>query len=105
MELYVEYKPCFKTIRDKNGNIEYGDSFIPLSIIYFKDGKSNCDLFLSKDCKFIYGFYNGDITLFRITNITSKPIKHKYDRISKYKKIQKQIDELKRKQRELIIKK
>lgn len=104
MELYVEYKSCFKTIRDKNGNPEYGNSFIP-SIIYFKDGKSNCNMFLSKDCKFIYGFYNTYPTLFRITNISSKPIKQKYDMLSNYKKIQKQIDELKRKQRELIIKK
>lgn len=102
MELYIEYKPCKKTIRDRNGNPELGNlSFLP-SVIYFKDGKSNCSMFLSRDYKFIYGFYNYEPTLFRVINISSKPIKYKNDKLEYYKRIQKQIEELKCEQRKIL---
>lgn len=101
MDLYVEYKPCYKTIRDINGNPELGDTCLP-PVIYFADYKSNCSMFLSQNCKFVYGFYDAQPTLFRVTNISSKPIKYKYDRLAHYKRIQKQIDELKEEQIKIV---
>lgn len=101
MEVYVEYKPCYKTIRDSKNYPEMGYYIIP-SIIHFVDGKSNCSMYLTNDCKFVYGFYYSMITKFRVTNISSKPIKYKDDKVAHYKKIQKQIDELKEEQRRIL---
>lgn len=101
MEWYVEYKPCYETIRDRNGNPEYGYAIIS-PIIRFVDGKSNCYMYITKDFKFVYGFYHGQMTMFRVTNISSKPIEWKYDRLAHYKSIQKQIDKLKQEQRRIV---
>ena len=101
MEVYVEYKPCYKTIIDSKGRPKMGYAIIP-PIIHFVDGKGNCSMYLTKDYRFVYGFYYGMITKFRVTNISSKPIKYKDDKVARYKKIQKQIDELKEKQRKIL---
>ena len=101
MEVYVEYKSCYKTIRDSKGRPKMGYAIIP-PIIHFVDGKGNYSMYLTKDCKFVYGFYYGMITKFRVTNISSKPIKYKDDKVARYKKIQKQIDELKEEQRRIL---
>ena len=101
MELYVEYKPCYKTIKDLKDSAITNYYIIP-SIIYFIDGESKCSMFLTKDYRFVYGFYYGQITMFRVTNISSKPIEWRERKIEQYKKIQEKIDELKNQQRRLL---
>ena len=53
MELYVEYKPCSKTIKDLKGSAITNYYIIP-PIIHFIDGESNCSMFLTKDHRFVY---------------------------------------------------
>ena len=101
MELYVEYKHCCKTIKDLKGSAITNYYIIP-PIIHFIDGESNCSMFLTKDYRFVYGFYYNQITMFKVTNISSKPIEWRERKIEQYKKIQEKINELKNQQRRLL---
>ena len=110
MELYVEYKPCSKTIKDLKGSAITNYYIIP-PIIHFIDGESNCSMFLTKDHRFVYGFYYNQITMFRVINISSKPIEWRERKIEQYKKAymnlrkyynEEKIDELKSQQRRLL---
>ena len=73
-----------------------------IRILFRKVGESNCSMFLTKDYRFVYGFYYGQITMFRVTNISSKPIEWRERKIEQYKKIQEKINELKNQQRRLL---
>ena len=88
MEVYVEFKPCYKTLYKYNVALCIdGEPILPDFCdfkTHFIDGK--CDdihLNVTDDYKFVYGFYNGKPTFFRITNISSKPIQNK-----KYNKVE-----------------
>ena len=90
-----------ETIKDLKGSAITNYYIIP-PIIHFIDGKSNCSMSLTKDYRFVYGFYYNQITMFRVTNISPKPIEWRERKIEQYKKIQEKIDELKNQQRRLL---
>lgn len=101
-ELYVEYKPCSKTI------CENGRPILPI-LCTFKahivDGKcTHPELRITDDFKYIYATYKLKPTFFRITNISSKPFVSKdfNDKLIKYKLLKKQVDELKKEMKDLL---
>ncbi|KAI4445357.1 hypothetical protein C823_007864 [Eubacterium plexicaudatum ASF492] len=101
-ELYIEYKPCSKTIY-KNG--------YPILPIFctFKahvvDGKcTHSELRITDDLKYIYLTYKLRPSFFRITNISSKPFitKDFNDKLRKYRQMARKIDEMKKEMKELL---
>ena len=101
-ELFIEYKPCSKTI------YENGKPILP-TLCTFKahliDGKcTHPELKITEDFKYIYATYKLKPTFFRITNISSKPYATKdfNDKLRKYRRMKKQVDELKREMKELL---
>ena len=98
MEVYVKFKPCHKSLYLTKFGFDRELILPELFHDYqmrFVDGK--CDDMhwsITKDYKFVYGYYNMQPTYFRITNISSKPFVKKDDKIKRYKKLKQQIDEL-----------
>ena len=104
MEVYAEFKPCYLTIY----LTEYGFGKFPIiycSKAHFVDGKSdmiNGTLFITKDLKYVYCFYNGNPSYYRITNVSSKPIPYKVNKVEEWYRITKEINELKEQRKKLI---
>lgn len=101
-ELYIEYKPCSKTL------YKDGKPILPM-LCTFKahiiDGKcTHTELNITDDFKYIYMTYKLKPTFFRITNISSKPFISKdfNDKLRKYRYLKKQVDELKKEMKELL---
>lgn len=103
-DLYVEIRPCSKTIRDTDYT-KY--SFLPLgNVIHFVNKKAEkFGFILSDDYKFIIGYYKGMVTMYRVTNISSKEITFKNNVIMEYKRLQKEIDRLKAEQKNIVLRK
>ena len=105
MEIYAEFKPCYLTrYLTKSG-------FDKEPIIYesygkFVDGECKMwdsgSLFITKDLKYVYCFYYGEPSYYRVTNISSKPIRHKIDNVKKWHEITKEINTLKEKRKKLM---
>lgn len=102
MKVYAEFKRCAKTLDCDS----LGYDFIH-NPACFIDGKAIFDsgLYISKDYKYAYRYFRFSKSIYRITNISSKPIVEKYDKLTAWKNIQKQIDELKTEQKKLLHKK
>lgn len=101
-ELFIEYKPCSKTI------YEDGNPILPM-LCTFKahviDGKcTDPQLKITEDFKYIYGTYKLEPTFFRIINISSKPfVSNDFnEKLRKYRQMKKQVDELKKEMKELL---
>lgn len=104
MEVYAEFKPCYLT--RYLTECGFGKSpIIYCSEAHFVDGKSNMingTLFITKDLKYVYCFYNGITSYYRVTNISSKPIPYKVNKIEEWYSITKEINKLKEQRRRLI---
>lgn len=104
MEVYVEFKPCYKTKYLTN----FGFDKIPIinySKARFIDGKSNMidgTLYITKDLKYVYCYYMGEPSYYRVTNVSSKPILHKINKVKEWHRITKEINELKGQRKKLI---
>lgn len=108
MKFYVEYKHCHLSLENENkillGRIE--NLFMPSIVEFDTDNKDNINsrvgMYITDDRKYLYYFYKGHKSFLRIINISAKPIKRKINKIEQYKSLQKEIDELKQKQRRLF---
>ena len=101
-ELFIEYKPCSKTI------YEDGNPILPM-LCTFKahviDGKcTDFQLNITEDFKYVYATYKLKPTFFRINNISSKPFVSKEinEKLRKYRKMKKQVDEIKKRNERII---
>lgn len=105
MEVYAEFKPCYLT----KYLTKYGFDKTPLiycSEARFVDGKSNLwsgdTLFITKDLKYVYCFYDGEPSYYRVTNVSSKPIPSKVDNVKEWHEITKKINKLKEQRKKLM---
>ena len=104
MEIYVEFKPCYKT----KYLTTTGFDKIPLisySQARFIDGKCdmlNGTLYLTKDLKYVYCYYNREISYYRVTNVSSKPIPYEVNKVKKWHEITKEINKLKKQRKKLM---
>ena len=105
MGVYAEFKPCYLTKYLTKSGLDK----IPLiycSVAHFVDGKSNLwtggTLFITKDLKYVYCFYCGEPSYYRVTNVSSKPIPSKVDKVKEWHKITKEINKLKEKRKKLL---
>lgn len=104
MEVYAEFKPCYKT----RYLTEYGFDKSP--IIYetkacFVNGECklfNGSLYITNDLRYVYCFYNNVPSYYRVTNVSSKPILYKFNKIKEWYRITKEINELKEQRKRLI---
>ena len=105
MTVYAEFKPCHLT----KYLTKYGFDKEP--IIYethgkFVDGKyetwGGATLFITKNLKYVYCFYYGESSYYRVTNVSSKPISHKIDKVKKWHEITKEINKLKEHRKRLM---
>ncbi|MBQ4523532.1 MAG: hypothetical protein IJA10_11365 [Lachnospiraceae bacterium] len=105
MEVYVEFKPCYKTARINGSPVLPENDFWSYRE-HIIDGECRDKRWhITKDCKYIYGFYNGYPTFLRITNISSKPILYNFERKNKVEEwfeLTRQINFLKSKRRRLL---
>ena len=102
MEIYAEFKPCYKT----KYLTKYGFDKEPIiyeSKAYFVDGECKLwhdgSLFISKDLKYVYCFYRGEPSYYRVTNVSTKPIPDRVNKVEKWHKITTEINELKEKRK------
>ena len=102
MEIYAEFKPCYKT----KYLTKYGFDKEPIiyeSKAYFVGGECKLwhggSLFISKDLKYVYCFYRGEPSYYRVTNVSTKPIPDRVNKVEKWHKITTEINELKEKRK------
>lgn len=105
MEVYAEFKPCYKT----KYLTKWGFDKTPIineSKARFVDGEYKLpyggSLFITKDLKYVYCFYYGEPSYYRVTNVSSKPISYEADRVKKWHKITEEINKLKEQRKKLI---
>lgn len=104
MEVYVEFKPCYKT----KYLTKYGFDKIPIiddSYGRFKNGECNIGyyiLYITNDLKYVYCFHDGMPSYYRVTNVSTKPISKKVNKVEEWYKITKEINELKEKRKKLM---
>lgn len=106
-ELYVEFKSCSLTCVDKNEIVNERIYYIyfmnDTSIAQIVNKKSIDEVFtITDDYKYIYAMYNGTPNLYRIINISRKPIVRHVDKIELWMKYEKRINELKQIRRKLL---
>lgn len=105
MEIYAEFKPCYKT----KYLTKYGFDKEPIineSKARFVDGECKLwyggSLFITKDLRYVYCFYYGEPSYYRVTNVSSKPISHEINKVEKWHEITKEINTLKDKRKKLM---
>ena len=104
-EFYVEFKPCYKTLYTTVSGID--KTIILPNDCNFKAHFVNkkCDSIywnITNDLRFIYGYYQGRRTYFKVTNISSKPILNKCNKVEKWHKITQEINKLKKQRKNLL---
>lgn len=104
MEIYAEFKSCYKTkYLTKSGLDKI--PIINYSKARFIDGKSNMidgTLFITKDLKYVYCYYYGEPSYYRVTNVSSKPIPNKVNKVEKWYEITKEINNLREQRMKLM---
>lgn len=105
MKVYAEFKPCYLT----KYRTKYGFDTEPIiyeSKAHFVDGKCKLwhggSLFISKDLKYVYCFYRGEPSYYRVTNVSTKPISDRVNKVEEWHKITKEINKLKEKRKKLM---
>ena len=106
MEIYAEFKPCYLT----KYLTKYGFDKEPIiyeSKAHFVDGECKLwygSLFISNDLKYVYCYYRGEPSYYRVTNVSSKPILYEVDKVKKWYEITKEINKLKEQRKKLMYK-
>ena len=105
MEIYAEFKPCYKTKYFTKWGFDK-EPIIRESKAHFVDGECKLwygySLFITKDLKYVYCLYYGEPSFYRVTSVSSKPILHEVDKVKKWHEITKQINELKEQRKRLM---
>ncbi len=105
MKIYAEFKPCYFT----KYLTKYGFDKTP--IIYeskacFINGECKLhyggSLFITKDLKYVYCIYDGESSYYRVTNVSSKPIPNKVNKVEKWYEITKEISKLREQRMKLM---
>ena len=83
---------------DSQGNKDFLVPSVFCRNVFFI-GKDSCNSWynfhITDDLKYVYRVYLGELIIYRVTNISSKPILDRSNKIAKWHKISEQIDRLK----------
>lgn len=105
MEVYAEFKPCYLTKYLTKSGFDK-EPIIYESKAHFVDGECKLwyggSLFISKDLKYVYCFYRGEPSYYRVINVSAKPISDIVNKVEEWHKITKEINKLKEKRNKLM---
>ncbi|MBO5969851.1 MAG: hypothetical protein J6S14_15295 [Clostridia bacterium] len=103
-KVYVKFKPCYKTLY--KGYDE--EPFLPdLWFGYeavFTNGKCSIqNLYITSKLKYVYFYYDGYVSYFRVTAVSTKPFsKTETNKVEEWHKLTKKINTLKAARKELL---
>ena len=107
MKVYAEFKPCRGT-RYLTGWIFDKEPIIYESKACFVDGEYKRpyggSLFITDDLRYVYCLYYGEPSYYRVTNISTKPISKRVNKVEEWHRITQEINELKEERRRLVLK-
>lgn len=105
MKVYAEFKPCYKTTYrfGEGGRGTILRDMMNISDACFIDGTAyGGTLFITADLRYVYFLYNSEYSFYRVTNVSSKPIDWKRDRVKEWHRITAKINELKNQRCKLV---